>query len=151
MDFKNINLKISKVVLEDNQIIGDAYKIPLFDKKLDIPNDTNKPKNITNVFSAHYSFFYDVNNYKFDISCSFLYTDAELKSFTEKDSDLPNKIEKYTKEDVTKYFSTEELDDIFNEFKKECVSILNSKDDEIKTFEDILYTYYKEELEYTLP
>ena len=63
---------------------------------------------------------------------------------------MPNKIEKYTKEDVTKYFSTEELDDIFNEFKKECVSILNSKDDEIKTFEDILDTYYKEEPEYTL-
>lgn len=128
-----IKINIDNLDYERNFIVADIGNIKELDYKLKLTDEDRKKINTDYLLEFNY------NTMNLSICPIFYKTQAVLNKELEIDNNLEKLIIKYSKAPINSYLSTNELNDIFTQFKEQSVLFAKSCENKnFETFDDVI-------------
>lgn len=128
-----IKINIDNFDYERNSIVANVGNIKELDYKLKLTDEDRKKINTDYLLEFNY------NTMNFYICPVFYKTQAVLNKELEIDNNLNKLITKYSKAPINSYLSTNELDEIFTQFKEQSILFAkNCENENFKTFDDVI-------------
>lgn len=128
-----IKINIDNFDYERNSIVANVGNIKELDYKLKLTDEDRKKINTDYLLEFNY------NTMNFYICPVFYKTQAVLNKELEIDNKLEKLITKYSKAPINSYLSTNELDEIYIQFKEQSILFAkNYENENFETFDDVI-------------